>query len=125
LVDDDQDDKYFFYKALQEVDDTVNLYSAADGIEGFEKLNFINPDLILLDLTMPRMNGVTFLREIKRNKLLRNIPVIVYTSDLTLFDENEVLKLGAYRVIVKPAAYKETVKTIENLLQMRFIRMSA
>jgi CheY-like chemotaxis protein len=125
LVDDDQDDKYFFYKAMQEVDDSVALYSACDGVDAMEKLQFIMPDLILLDLTMPRMNGITFLKERKKDKRLRSIPVIVYTSDLSLFDENEVMKLGAYQVIVKPAEYRSTVQTIASILETRFIRMSA
>lgn len=125
LVDDDQDDKYFFYKALQTVDETVELSTAFDGRDALEKLQFNMPDLILLDLNMPRMNGLMFLKEIKKNKMLKDIPVIVYTTFVSVFDENEVLKYGAYRVYIKPSDYNETINVITEILQMNFIRMTA
>src|SRR5688572_10884369 len=99
LIDDDQDDKYFFHTALQQVDENVELYTASNGVEGLDKLKFVKPDLILLDLIMPRMNGVVFLQMLKRNKDLCDIPVIIYTTDLSIFQENELLKLGANQII--------------------------
>lgn len=125
LVDDDQDDKYFFCKALEAVDADIALYSACDGLDALEKLRIVTPDVILLDLNMPRMNGVAFLKKIKSIRQWSHIPVIVYTTCLTVFDEEEVMELGAYRVFCKPDEFKETVKTISEILQHNFIRMRA
>jgi DNA-binding NtrC family response regulator len=125
LVDDDQDDKHFFSKALHTVDDTVELSTACDGRDALEKLQFNIPDLILLDLNMPRMNGLMFLKEIKKQKKLKNIPVIIYTNFISLFDENEVLKYGAYGFYLKPSEYDKTIDVITEILQMNFIRMIA
>jgi CheY-like chemotaxis protein len=125
LVDDDQDDKYFFAKALGEAGPDVALTTAIDGANALEKLQFMNPDVILLDLNMPGMNGVTFLKTIKKDKLLRDIPIIIYTDGLSVFDENEALKLGAYCVMIKAIDFKGTVTAISEILRMNFIRMSA
>src|SRR3954471_23757949 len=95
LIDDDQDDKFFFHTALQEVNENVQLYTAENGVDALDKLKFVKPDLILLDLVMPRMNGVVFLKMLKRNKYLSDIPVVIYTTDLSIFQENELYSLGA------------------------------
>ena len=127
LVDDDQDDKYFFAKALDklETSEDVQLSTACDGADALEKLKFCNPDVILLDLNMPVMNGVAFLKKIKSEKSLKDIPVIIYTDGVSVFDEAEALKLGAYTIILKPIDFKGAVDIISGILQMSFIRMSA
>ncbi len=125
LVDDDKDDQYFFYKALEEVDSSVDLHAADNGSEALEKLCFLRPDLILLDLVMPVMNGVTFLKAIKQKKELAHIPIVVYTTDLSIFREKELMALGAEKVIYKPQDFESTLKIIEGLLNMREMRQSA
>ncbi|MBA3971826.1 MAG: response regulator [Bacteroidetes bacterium] len=125
LVDDDRDDIYFFSKALEEFETNIELATAGDGFEAFEKLQMSVPDVILLDLNMPRMNGMAFLKAIKKIKNLKGIPVIIYTNNVSVFDEAELLKLGAYAVFTKPDDFDKTVSTISELLQMSFIRMSA
>ena len=125
LIDDDQDDKYFFATALGEVDPNVKLSTAAEGGDAFEKLKSFTPDLILLDLVMPGINGVTFLKLIRRDKRLSKIPVVVYTSDLSIFDEKEVLKLGADKVMIKANDFQGTVDTISALLKVSPLKQSA
>jgi CheY-like chemotaxis protein len=125
LVDDDQDDKYFFSKALNETGEEINLATAANGADALEKLKQFIPDVILLDLSMPVMNGISFLKHIKKDKLLKDIPVIIYTDGLSVFDEAEALKLGAYQVITKPLDLKGTINVILGIIRMSFIRMSA
>lgn len=124
LVDDDQDDLYFFSKALEKFDVEIDLITAIDGILAIEKLESKIPDVILLDLNMPRMNGMAFLRFIKKAKHLKNVPVIIYTTRINIFDETEALKLGAYAVFIKPAEFYKTVETISEILGMNFIRMT-
>jgi CheY-like chemotaxis protein len=125
LIDDDQDDKYFFSKALEEVNEDIKLITAAEGREAFEKLKFTQPDLILLDIIMPGMNGENFLREIKKQPLLSHIPVIIYTSSLSIFDEKEMLNKGAVEVFIKPVNFKDTVNQIERILSLLPAKQSA
>jgi CheY-like chemotaxis protein len=125
LVDDDRDDQYFFYKALEEADASVELTAASDGADAFEKLKTFQPDIILLDLVMPVMNGVTFLNLIKSQNKLKHIPVFVYTTDLSIFREKEVLALGAEDILIKPTDFTATVAIIRDLLQRNDLRQSA
>jgi CheY-like chemotaxis protein len=125
LVDDDRDDIYFFSKALDEFKVDINLVTAGEGFEAFERLQSFSPDVILLDLNMPKMNGLAFLKAIKKIRHLKTIPVIIYTTHVTVFEEEELLRLGAYSVCIKPSDFTNTVKTIGQLLQMQFIRMTA
>lgn len=125
LVDDDQDDKYFFHTALQEVNEDVQLFTACNGVDALDKLKFVKPDLILLDLVMPRMNGVVFLKMLKRNKDLCHVPVVIYTSDLSIFQENELYSLGASQIFIKPNDFQGTVKVIEQILEINLYKATA
>lgn len=125
LVDDDQDDIYFFATALEDVDPEVRLSTACEGADALAKLQHIKPDLILVDLVMPGVNGVNLIRMLKSDKRLNGIPVIVYTTDLSIFQEEEVLALGAEQVIIKANDFVGTVETISRLLKLPDLRQSA
>ncbi len=125
LIDDDQDDQFFFATALQQVNDSVDLIAACNGVEALEKLRISKPDLILLDLIMPRMNGLIFLKMVKRNRQLAKIPVYIYTTDLSIFNEAEVVKAGAERIIYKAENLEETIKNISAILNSQPYRASA
>jgi CheY-like chemotaxis protein len=125
LVDDDKDDQYFFYTALEEAAPGVELMAAGNGMEALEKLKFVKPDLILLDMVMPVMNGVDFLRQFRNDRASAEIPVIVYTGDLSIFQKQEVLKLGAYDVIIKAQDFPSTVEKIKQILQTNYWKASA
>lgn len=125
LIDDDQDDQFFFATALNQVTDEIQMYSACNGVDALEKLCFVKPDLILLDLIMPRMNGLIFLKMIKRNRNLSQIPVIVYTTDLSVFSEGEVIKAGAERIIYKSETLQKTAQKISEILKINDYKASA
>ncbi|HEX8516381.1 MAG TPA: response regulator [Bacteroidia bacterium] len=116
LVDDDLDDQKFFAEALKIVDNSLVLYTAKDGVDAIEQLMVKTPDVILLDLNMPRMNGVEFLQELKASNRFREIPVIIYSSFLSTCDKVEVMGLGAREFVRKPIAFGETVNTIKKIL---------
>jgi CheY-like chemotaxis protein len=117
LVDDDLDDQQFFEEALKLVDRSVILSTATDGLDAIEQLTIDPPDVILLDLNMPRMNGVEFLRELKASNRFRDIPVIIYSSFLSTCDKAEITTLGAKQFVKKPIAFGDTVNTIKQLLE--------
>jgi len=123
LVDDDRDDIYFFSNALEKLESDIILLTAGDGEDAFERLKEYTPDVILLDLNMPKMNGVTFLKTIKKIKYLKDIPVIIYASALNVFDEERMIGLGAYAAYRKPEDLEQTLETIRQLLQLNFVRM--
>ena len=83
IVDDDSDDQELFMEAVNEVDDSIKCVSASDCEEALELLKnrrMYLPDIIFLDLNMPRLNGKQCLAELKKQSHLRGIPVIIYST---------------------------------------------
>jgi len=100
LVVDDDTVLTRLYKSFFE-HEGLEVEIAGDGEEGFEKAKTFNPDLILSDIMMPRMDGLAFLGKLKEDKSLKKIPVIVMTN---LDDEENVekaRKLGAIKHLKK------------------------
>lgn len=88
-----------------------DVFEARDGIEGLEAVAKNKPDLILLDLVMPRMDGITFLRKLKKEQAGENIPIIILTN---LGDSNnvaEALNEGSFNYLIK------TDWTLEEIVQ--------
>lgn len=110
IIDDDTDDYDFFCEAVADIDSSVKCISAINGEDGLMKLhNNIKqlPDFIFLDLNMPCMDGRTFLSEVKKDELLKNIPVIIFTTSSSSKDIEDTRKLGAHFFITKPAEFQK------------------
>lgn len=91
-------------KELLEKKLTKNGYhvdTAEDGVEGMEKLRANRPDLILLDIVMPKMDGFQVMEEIDRDEKLKGIPIIVVSNSGQPVDVNRAQELGAVDWIVK------------------------
>ncbi len=105
LIDDDEDDISLFHEMLQEVASDARFSSAVNGLEALETLRSSAgslPQLIFLDLNMPRMNGKECLTELKQDPQLQAIPVIIYSTSSSAHDRAEVTSLGALGMITKP-----------------------
>ena len=110
LVDDDLDDTSLFKEVLEEVTPSVVFNSAEDGSQALhflKKETSILPDVIFLDLNMPRMGGKECLTEIKSDKKLHDIPVIMYTTSSQSKDIEETMQKGAICFITKPTNMKD------------------
>ncbi|KKW29584.1 MAG: hypothetical protein A3K06_01980 [Candidatus Doudnabacteria bacterium RIFCSPHIGHO2_01_52_17] len=84
---------------------------ASDGVEGLEKTKSFKPDLILLDLLMPKMDGMEMLQKLKADSSTRDVPVVILTNLSDYEKISEALSLGAMDYLVK-ANYK-----LEDLLE--------
>lgn len=125
FADDDVDDRFFFEKATREIPIDTNLQMVKDGEElmdyllrDLEQL----PDVLFLDLSMPRKSGFECLAEIRENEKLKNMPVVMfstsYTSDLN-YEQSmiEVLyNMGARDFIRKPSDFSKLKLEIHNAL---------
>lgn len=100
LLIDDQDDALRLLGELLREHGTFKVYTANSGIEGLQQVAIRRPNLIVLDLRMPEMDGFAVLRELRENPETQNIPVMVVTSDTTLGDD-ERAQLAQVRVVPK------------------------
>ncbi|MBX4188370.1 MAG: response regulator [Candidatus Doudnabacteria bacterium] len=93
---------------------------AKDGVEGVEKAQSEKPDLVLLDLVMPRLDGIGALKQMKDNPEIKDIPVVILTN-LSDYDKiSDALSLGAMDYLVK-ANYRleELVNKIKTVLERK------
>ncbi len=118
LVDDDIDDQEMFMSALEFIDESIICYTAPNGYEAIMQLNSAEflPDLIFLDLNMPVMNGVQFLREIKATHKAKDVPVVIYSTASDMQTIQEAKQLGAFEFITKPEKFSELVGLLHGLL---------
>lgn len=120
IVDDDPDDSDSFCEAIKGIDTSSQCLTAMNGEDALRKLRNETiplPDLIFLDLNMPRMGGRQCLVELKKDEALKDIPVIIYSTASTQDYINETLKLGAVYFLVKPTDLKELRNQIIVALQ--------
>jgi DNA-binding response OmpR family regulator len=117
LIDDDHDDHEIFMMALENVEKPVKLiseYNAASALSRLRNLTEL-PDVIFLDLNMPKMNGKQCLVEIRKEKHLNKIPVIVYSTSSEIKDLIETQELGATAYIVKSSSVRELSLALNDL----------
>ncbi len=115
LIEDDAADVLIIKRALKELEIENELVHVGDGEEALEYLkNEDNerPCIILLDLNMPKMNGIEFLEAAKSDKGLKSIPVIALTTSDSKQDVTRCFKLGIVGYVVKPIDYKKFVKAV-------------
>lgn len=119
LADDDSDDADLFTEALQEIDPGITVATASNGQELLNKLTrSLNlPDIIFLDINMPGLNGWDCLAELKKNRLLSDVPVIMYSTSSNIHDKAKAAKLGASYFYTKPDNFQALKKFLKTLIQ--------
>ena len=103
LIDDDSDDQEIFTWVIKSIDPQLMVDSASDGVEALDKLKdeHYQPDLIFLDLNMPRMHGLDCLKHIREVRRLDGCPVVVYSTSSNPQDIVKCRAAGANDYIVK------------------------
>ncbi len=99
----------------------LEIYGAADGQNGLEAAFRHKPDLILLDIVMPGINGFNVLRALRRDERTRNIPVIMMSGNEQATEEFYVQRIGADGFMKKPFSRAEVFTRIERLLDDRLV----
>lgn len=115
VVEDNDDFRHFLHRELSHIYNKVLV--AKDGMEGALKAEEENPDLIVSDVMMPRMNGTDMCRRIKENIETSHIPVILLTAWSTDEGRTEGYKAGADAYIAKPFDMEVLLARISNLLE--------
>jgi len=121
LADDDDDDRLFFKDAIEEVKINTVVTLVKDGVElmnYLEKPNIVLPNLLFLDLNMPRKSGMECLKEIRSNNRLKNLIIAIYSTSALEKDVKETFVKGANIYIKKPndfAILKEHLTKVINI----------
>lgn len=119
LADDDEDDRFIFTEAFEELKIKNKVATFKDGIELMAYLEQPDnelPDLLFLDLNMPKKSGMECLREIKANKRFNDIIVAIYSTSSSEEDIENTFVLGANIYIKKPNDFEELKKTLSEVV---------
>lgn len=118
VVDDDEVDQESIqrsFKKLKILNPVLSAFNGEEALDVLEKESSQTPCLILLDINMPRMNGVEFLRCVKAREKLRRIPVVVLTTSGHERDKFESFDLGVAGYMVKPTDLNSLIETIKTI----------
>lgn len=118
LAEDDPVDQETMRRALKDLKVTNRMVVAGNGEEALKYLRDEKnekPCLILLDIKMPRMDGLEFLKVVKQDELLKIYPVVVLTTSKEEQDKMESFRLGVAGYMQKPVDYKQFVETIRTI----------
>ena len=118
LVEDDTVDVMTVKRVLKDIQVTSELVPAGDGEQALAYLRDdgnAKPCIILLDLNMPKMNGIEFMRIVKADETLQGIPIIVLTTSNSDQDIFESFELGAAGYMLKSVDYKKFVEIIKTI----------
>lgn len=119
LAEDDNADCLLFEEVIAELPVSVNLFTVTNGDELLDWLNKKGnklPDVLFLDLNMPRKNGFAALGEIKRSSKLQDLPVIIFTTAYDKERIKQVYKDAAHYYIRKPNKFSDLKKLVYKIL---------
>ena len=116
IVEDDEEIRKYI---CRELDSDFRIYECTNGREGLETILKEKPDLVISDVMMPEMDGITLCRKIKQNININHIPIILLTAKSKAEDQIEGLEIGADAYIVKPFNTELLRTTISNLIANR------
>jgi twitching motility two-component system response regulator PilH len=117
VVEDSATQRQMISDLLRGSDLDASVVSVSDGVEALEQIKNQRPDIIVLDIVMPRMNGYEVCRQIKTDPNTENLPVVMCSSKGEEFDKYWGMKQGADAYIAKPFEPMDLVGTIKQLLR--------
>lgn len=124
LADDDKSDRLLFTEAFAELKIKTRVSSVKNGIELMEQLNKDNvriPDLLFIDLNMPRKNGLECLKEIRNSKKFKEVFVVIYSTSDHKRDMEETFLNGANVYITKPNNFDKLKQVLEKAVSRAYL----
>ena len=112
------DDEPFILSALQDtLSDSYSVTTASNGAEAIKVAQKVLPDLIILDVMMPEMDGLEACKNLKRDKATSSIPVILLTAKGQITDIEKGFKSGADAYVVKPFSPARLIEKVEEIFE--------
>lgn len=126
MIDDDSDDQYIFREIFKEYNEAIEFKGFLNGRDFFsyfdtqDKEKNVLPNIILLDLNLPRDDGFEILKLLKTNPILKNIPVIILTTSSSPIDIRDCYRFGAKSYFVKPMVLVEIRALVSTIYSQWF-----
>jgi DNA-binding response OmpR family regulator len=123
LADDDPDDRLLFKDAITEINNDISIHTLIGGVELMEHLRDKSnplPDLIFLDLNMPRKNGFECLEEIRNDNRLKHLCIIIYSTSTQFKDILDTLNKGANLYFTKPYNFQDLVSRLKHIFSLNW-----
>lgn len=98
--------------------EAYEVFESSNGEEALQVLATLNPQLIITDLLMPRMNGFDFIQCVRKNQLWNKVPILVFSAMPVQENEKKVLDLGANAYHKKPSTLNALLEEISNLINV-------
>jgi CheY-like chemotaxis protein len=118
LVEDDKIDAMTVKRAMADLKITnqlVHVYNGLEALDYLKNLSGEKPCIVLLDLNMPKMNGIELLKILKKDASLKKLPVVVLTTSNAEKDKTESFNLSVAGYMLKPVDYKQFVDVIKDI----------
>ncbi len=124
LAEDNPQDVELTIEALSEYNLANNIISVSDGVEAMDYLTYKgkfkkrtkgNPAVLLLDIKMPRMDGIEVLEAVRKNEKIKTLPVVMLTSSREEPDLKKCYALGVNAFVVKPVDFREFIEAVKHI----------
>ncbi|GEQ87024.1 response regulator [Patiriisocius marinistellae] len=118
FIEDDLVETMKIHRIIDKLGLNHHIHEAKNGEQALNYLNNNNdlPDIILLDLNMPKINGIEFLKILKNDEVMKYIPTVILTTSHNRKDILECYNIGIAGYIIKPLKYEDYVSKIDTLL---------
>jgi len=120
VIEDNEQNMYMITYLLESYN--YEVIQSFNGIDGIKKVKEEKPDIILLDIHLPEMDGYNIAREIKKNEELKNIPIIAVTAYAMMGDKEKAIDAGAIGYIEKPIDPDTFVSQMEAFLPRHLVQ---
>lgn len=120
IVDDEVHIRVLLEQTLEELEDDfdVEILSAADGEEGLALIRLEQPELVLLDIMMPKMNGYEVCQALRDDQSLQQVKIVLLTAKGQEIDRKYGMELGAYKYLTKPFNPDEIIDLAKEILDL-------
>lgn len=115
LIDDDIDEMKLFVEAMKEVIEGFKCTYASSGAQALKMLLYLRPEVIFIDYNIPPMNGLELAEELKKNNELKDTPLFLYSTHISLNILQKARDLGIAQCIEKPCTMTGMIQTLKSI----------
>jgi CheY-like chemotaxis protein len=120
LVDDDSEEAELFDEAIDRIDESIEVVWRNDVMEALEELMGADrqPDVLFLDLNIPRVSGKQLLQLLRNNKQTKDIPIVIYSTSISKKDIEDTQPYGVKAFVQKPESFSVLVERLRDVLEI-------